>query len=269
MNRIESRFKSLAEQSKAALVTFITAGDPTPGATLPLMHLLVEAGADMIELGIPFSDPMAEGPVIQAACERALVHHINLIQIFDMVRQFREQNQETPVILMGYLNPLEVMGYAEFADLASKSGVDGVITVDLPPEEAEEYCADMDAKGIAPVFLVAPTSTEQRIVTICAKSRGFVYYVSVKGVTGGASDIDIASIEKKLEQIRKHAKIPVGVGFGIKDADSAAQVAKIADAVVVGSAIVKLVGNNVNDNDLMHQQVKELVMSLRSGMDRI
>ena len=266
MSRIETKFKQLAAQSKTALISFVTAGDPEPQATLPLMHLLVEAGTDIIELGVPFSDPMAEGPVIQAACERALEHHINLAQIFDIVRQFREEDQETPVILMGYLNPLEVMGYAKFAQLAAEAGVDGVLTVDLPPEEAEEFCADMGAQGIDTVFLVAPTSTPQRIATICEMSRGFVYYVSVKGVTG-SNAIAIDSVKEKVEQIKQYSSIPVGVGFGIKDAKSAALVAQVADAVVVGSAIVKLVENNKDDAAKMHQQVKELVKSLRIAID--
>ncbi len=266
MSRIETTFNVLAEQSKTALVTFITAGDPEPDATLPLLHLLVEAGADIIELGVPFSDPAAEGPVIQAACERALKHQINLLQIFDIVRQFREKDKITPVILMGYLNPVEVMGYSKFADLASSAGVDGILIVDFPPEEAVSFCIEMEAKNIDPIFLVAPTSIDQRIEAICKKSRGFVYYVSTKGVTG-ANEIDFVSVKKKVAQIKQYSTIPVGVGFGIKDAHSAAEVAKIADAVVVGSAIVKLVGNNAEDSVMMHQQVKTLVTSLRNGID--
>lgn len=266
MSRIETIFNVLAEQSKTALVTFITAGDPEPNATLPLLHVLVEAGADIIELGVPFSDPAAEGPIIQAACERALKHRINLLQIFDIVRQFREKDQKTPIILMGYLNPVEVLGYSKFAELASSAGVDGVLIVDLPPEEAEVFCSDMDARNIDPVFLVAPTSTDQRIEAICKKSRGFVYYVSIKGVTG-TNEIDVASVKERVAQIKQYSTIPVGVGFGINDAHSAAEVAKIADAVVVGSAIVKLVGNNANDSVMMHQQINTLVTSLRSGID--
>ena len=266
MSRIEKKFKTLANQSRKALVTFVTAGDPQPEATLPLMHLLVENGADIIELGVPFSDPMAEGPVIQAACERALRYHINLPQIFDIVRQFRETDQETPVILMGYLNPLEVMGYAEFAREAAAAGVDGVLTVDLPPEEAVGFCQTMEAAEIDPIFLIAPTSNAGRIATICNASRGFVYYVSVKGVTG-SSKLDVASVEKKISEIRKFSSIPVGVGFGIKDAQSAAAVAQVADAVVVGSAIVNLIGSNANDETGMQQQVATLVSSLRVAMD--
>ena len=266
MSRIEAKFKKLAGK-RAALITFVTAGDPNPEATLPLMHSMVKAGADVIELGVPFSDPMAEGPVIQAACERALLHHINLPQIFEIVRQFRETDQETPVILMGYLNPLEVMGYAEFAKQASAAGVDGVLTVDIPPEEAAEYCEDMHAQNVDTVFLVAPTSTDERIKAICEKSRGFVYYVSLKGVTG-SKNLDIVSVKDKLNQIEQFSTIPVGVGFGIKDADSAAQVAAVADAVVVGSAIVKLVGANAGDNTKMQKDVTDLIKSMRTAIDQ-
>ncbi len=265
MNRIDACFKHLREQKRKALVPYFTAGDPDPDTTVPMMHAMVEAGADMIELGVPFSDPMAEGPVIQRACERALLHHVSLKRVIEFVRAFRATNSTTPVVLMGYLNPVEVMGYATFAEQAAAAGVDGVITVDLPPEEATEFVAALDRHQLAPIFLVAPTSPPERIKMICSFARGFVYYVSLKGVTG-AANLDISAVTDKLKQIRTATRLPVGVGFGIRDAPSAASVAAVADAVVVGSAVVKQIEEHGVAGAV--NAVAKLLREMRTAMDK-
>jgi len=237
VSRIKGVFDSLRERGGKALVPYITAGDPHPQHTVALMHALVKGGADVIELGVPFSDPMADGPVIQLACERALVHGTSLWQVVEMVAEFRKTNSTTPVVLMGYLNPIEARGFAKFADYARSAGVDGVLVVDLAVEEAPEIAPIFRAAGLDCIFLLAPTSSGARIAAIAEQASGYLYYVSLKGVTGAAT-LDIASVEAKLEEIRRHTKLPVAVGFGIRDADSAAKVARVADAVVVGSALV-------------------------------
>ena len=267
MSRIETRFDALREQGRAALVTFITAGDPHPSMTVALMHALVDAGADMIELGVPFSDPMADGPVIQRASERALIHHVSLRQVIAMVREFRQTDTATPVILMGYLNPIEVMGYAEFARDAAAAGVDGAITVDIPPEEAAEFTPALRAAGVDPIFLVAPTSSEERIEAINQQAGGFLYYVSFKGVTG-AANLDVEAVDQMLQRIRTHTALPVGVGFGIKDAKSAGRIGAIADAVIVGSALVKLVEAHGDDAAAMTQAMTSLVREMRGALPR-
>lgn len=267
MSRIETCFEALREEGRAALVTFITAGDPDPQTTIPLMHALVEAGADMIELGVPFSDPMADGPVIQRASERALIHHVSLRQVLDMVREFRRRDRQTPVIVMGYLNPIEVLGYAAFAREAAAAGVDGAITVDLPPEEAGEFAPALREQGIDPVFLVAPTSSDARIRSISAQARGFLYYVSFKGVTGAAS-LDAGAVATALQRIRAQSDLPVGVGFGIKDAASAAAIGAVADAVIVGSALVRLVGEHSADTQALTRAVSDLVREMRAALPR-
>ncbi|VAW59425.1 Tryptophan synthase alpha chain [hydrothermal vent metagenome] len=267
MSRLKTTFDALKAEHKTALVPFITAGDPQPSVTVKLLHDMVAAGASILELGIPFSDPMAEGPVIQAACERALVHNVSLRDVLGMVKAFRAEDNETPIVLMGYLNPVEVMGYQVFAEAASEVGVDGLILVDLPPEEGEVLIAALKSQQIDPIFLLAPTSTNERMKTICAEASGFVYYVSLKGVTG-AAHLDVDSVVKKVGQIRTHTSVPVGVGFGIRDAASAAQVAAVADAVVVGSAVVKRVAENADNPQKMSQQVCELLSSMRSAMDQ-
>jgi tryptophan synthase alpha chain len=237
MSRIEATFERLRAQGRKALIPFVTAGDPGPDVTVGLMHAMVSAGADIIELGVPFSDPIADGPVIQRATERALAQHVSLRDVLAMVRQFRESNQGTPVVLMGYLNPIEVMGNAAFAEAASDAGVDGALVVDVPPEESHELVQALKDKGLDLVYLLAPTSDATRIEAIGAVASGFVYYVSVKGVTG-AGNLDVAEVGAKVSEIRKRIELPVGVGFGIKDGETAAQVAEVADAVIVGSAIV-------------------------------
>jgi tryptophan synthase alpha chain len=266
MSRIAQCFTELHNQGRKALITYITAGDPTPQTTVPLLHTLVHAGADILEIGVPFSDPMAEGPVIQRAMERALLHNVSLQQVFTMVRAFRQQDTTTPIVLMGYLNPIEVMGYAPFVKAAVAAGVDGVLIVDMPPEEADELLALSRAANLDMIFLVAPTSTDARIKLIAQASSGFVYYVSLKGVTG-AGHLDADEVQQRVKHIKTFAAMPVGVGFGIKDAAAAKQVADVADAVVVGSALVKLIEANQHNQVAMEAAVSELVKSMRGAMD--
>lgn len=266
MSRIAGRFAALAKAGRKALIPFVTAGDPNPEVTVPLMHAMVEAGADLIELGVPFSDPMADGPVIQAACERALVHHVSLRKVLEMVKTFRAQDNDTPVILMGYLNPVEVMGYADFAQAAKESGVDGVLTVDLPPEEAGGFLDELKKVAIDPIFLLSPTTSDERVRKIAAVASGFLYYVSFKGVTG-ANRLDVGAVASKVNSIRKLTDIPVGVGFGIRDAQSAADVSAVADAVVVGSALVKRITELAGQPAAINASVSEVLSSMRQAMD--
>ncbi|HYQ73147.1 MAG TPA: tryptophan synthase subunit alpha, partial [Gammaproteobacteria bacterium] len=219
MSRIAACMSGLKSRQRKALVPYVTAGDPQPDVTVPLLHAMVEAGADMLEIGVPFSDPMADGPVIQAACERALVHHVTLHRVLDMVREFRTQDTVTPVILMGYLNPIEVWGYADFARTANAAGVDGVLTVDMPPEEAAELAAVFRENGIDTIFLLAPTSDSERMRRVGEMASGFLYYVSFKGVTG-ANRLDVQAVATRLEELRRHTQLPIGVGFGIRDGAS-------------------------------------------------
>ena len=266
MSRIDNTFQKLRQSGRKALIPFVTAGDPTPDFTLPLMHAMVEAGADIIELGVPFSDPMADGPVIQKASERALEHQMSLRKVLDLVQAFRETDQTTPVVLMGYLNPVEAMGYPAFVERAKAAGVDGVLTVDLPPEESGELLPMLDQAGIAPIFLLAPNSAEQRIRRMGELGRGYLYYVSLKGVTG-ASHLDLADVERKLAQIRGLTDLPIGVGFGVKNAETAAAVAKLADAVVVGSALVSRIEVNPNDPAVARNEIAALLGSMRVAID--
>ncbi len=266
MSRIKQRFDDLKSKHKTALIPFITAGDPRPDITVKLMHALVEAGADLLELGVPFSDPMAEGPTIQAACERALEHGTSLTDVLDMVEEFRKSDSTTPVLLMGYLNPIEVMGYKKFAQHAGSIGMDGLLTVDMPPEEASGLLSELALANIDPVFLLAPTTTQQRIEMITQQTKGFVYYVSLKGVTGVKS-LEIKPVEKKIKEIRQLTDLPIGVGFGIKDAESAASVAQVADAVVVGSAIVSLMAKHKEDEQAILTQVPSFLQELRRAVD--
>lgn len=234
--RIKAAFARRA--GKAALIPYITAGDPSIEAMPALMHALVKAGADILELGVPFSDPMADGPVIQRAGLRAIKRGTGLRQVLEMVAEFRRDDQTTPVVLMGYANPVERMGQATFVDIASKAGLDGILVVDYPPEEMADFAALLGKASIDPIFLLAPTSTEERMRKVAEVARGYVYYVSLKGVTG-AGNIDTAEVARKLNDIRRHVSIPVGVGFGIRDAHSAAQVASCADAVVIGTKLIE------------------------------
>ena len=267
MSRIAQRFAELKGKGRKALIPFVTAGDPNPEVTVPLLHAMVEAGADLLELGVPFSDPMAEGPVIQKACERALEYNTSLRDVLAMVKTFRQTDAETPIVLMGYMNPVEIMGYQAFATAAKDAGVDGLLTVDMPPEEAGDLLAVLAEAGIDPIFLLAPTTVDERIARICAVASGFVYYVSLKGVTG-AGNLDVAEVAQKLEQIRKHSDLPIGVGFGIRDADSAQRVAAVADAVVVGSAVVNRVAENAAQPEKINAAVCGLLREMRAAMDK-
>lgn len=268
MSRIAGCFTALKENNKTALIPFITAGDPQREVTVPLMHTLVEQGADIIELGVPFSDPMADGPVIQRASERALEHNMSLRDVLAVVTEFRKTNSDTPVVLMGYLNPIEMMGYEAFAAAAQEAGVDGVLTVDIPPEEGNDLINAMRAHKLDPIYLLAPTSTEERIRKITSTASGFVYYVSLKGVTG-AANLDVDAVSAKLDAIRQTTEMPVGVGFGIKDAATAKAMAAIADAVVVGSAIVQRVEDNAGDTAAIQASVGELIAEIRTAIDAI
>ncbi|MDR2507015.1 MAG: tryptophan synthase subunit alpha [Candidatus Accumulibacter sp.] len=266
MSRIRIIFERLRAQGGKALIPFITAGDPSPALTVPLMHTLVDAGADIIELGVPFSDPMADGPTIQRASERALANGIGLRQVFGQVAHFREKNRDTPIVLMGYANPIESMGMDAFVDAAAKSGVDGVLVVDYPPEESEKFTATMKAGAIDPIFLLAPTSTPERIARVAAQASGYVYYVSLKGVTG-ATALDIGAVAARIPEIRAATGVPVGVGFGIRDAATAGEVSKTADAVVVGSRIIEEIELSAPDEVL--SRVRALVAGLREGIDAV
>lgn len=266
MSRLQACFSALQEQQRKALIPFITAGDPQPDWTTDILHALVSAGADVLELGVPFSDPMADGPVIQLADERALRHNTSLRDVLAMVSAFRETNKHTPVVLMGYLNPIEVYGYEAFAKDAAAAGVDAVLTVDLPPEAAEPLRRVLEPLAIDTVFLIAPTTSEQRVKRICEHASGYLYYVSLKGVTG-AGNLNIDEVSERLETIRKITGLPIAVGFGIKDASSAAAVASIADGVVVGSALVNRVAEHQEDKAQLLAAVSELTHSLRQGMD--
>lgn len=264
MSRIQSRLSALAAQNKKGLIPFITAGDPAPDLTVPLMHALVAGGADVIELGVPFSDPMADGPVIQRASERALKHGVGLRQVLQFVREFRETDQATPVVLMGYANPIERMGQAAFIRAAQESGVDGVLVVDYPPEECEEFAAEMKASGIDAIFLLAPTSTDERIRKVGEIASGYVYYVSLKGVTG-SGHLDLDAVAAMIPKIKQHVKVPVGVGFGIRDAATAKAIASVSDAVVIGSRIIQELENT--PRDAAANAVQVFISGIRQALD--
>ena len=266
MSRIQKAFDRFNAEGRKALIPFITAGDPDAAMTLPLMHALVEAGADVIELGVPFSDPMADGPTIQRASERALAKGMSLRKVLQLVSAFRTEDDRTPVVLMGYANPIEAMGLERFAEKAAQSGVDGVLVVDYPPEEAEKFGAAMKANGMDPIFLIAPTSTAERIAQVATIASGYVYYVSLAGVTGsGALNVD--AVAQKLPAIREKTGLPVGVGFGIRDAATAARIAAFADAVVVGSRIIEEIEKSTAETACAN--VKALVADIRRGVDEV
>jgi len=267
MSRIQQCFDALRASGRKALIPYVTAGDPNPEMTLPLMHELVEAGVDVIELGIPFSEPMADGPVIQLAMERALAHNVSLRQVMEMVREFRTTNQTTPVVLMGYLNPMERMGYETFAREAAAAGIDGVLTVDLPPEEAEEVAPLFREHGLDCIFLLAPTTTLARARKICEHASGYVYYVSLKGVTGSAA-LNVTEVADKLAQLRTVTDLPIGVGFGIRDGASAAAVAGVADGVVVGSVLVNQIAAHVGEPEQARAGITAVIREMRAAMDR-
>ncbi len=269
MSRISECFQQLAKRGRKALIPYIVAGDPTQEITVPLMHRLVDSGADILELGVPFSDPMAEGPVIQLGHERALAHGMSLRGALELVREFRQSDNTTPVLLMGYANPVMRMGYAEFADAAVAAGLDGLLTVDIPPEEVAGVNAELQRVGMDNIFLIAPTTPEERIAQITERARGFIYYVSLKGVTG-AGHLNIGEVAGRLEDIRRYTDLPVAVGFGIKDAESAKAVAVVADGVVVGSALVQAVAQAIEDGgqpEAALEAAASLLMQIRQGID--
>ena len=263
MNRITAAFGRL--NGKKALIPYITAGDPSPAVTLELMHSLAAAGADIIELGAPFSDPMADGPVIQRAAERALANGVSLKNVLETVRRFRERDNDTPVVLMGYLNPIHKMGNAEFARAAAEAGVDGVLTVDNPIETISPLQQELQKHGLDAIFLVAPTTSEERMAEIGRLASGFVYYVSLKGVTGSAQ-LNTDEVAAKIAVLRRHISLPIGVGFGISDAESARKIGAVADAVIVGSRIVKEIENNAGSEA---KAVGALVKSLKQAVEAV
>ncbi|CAN0000152.1 unnamed protein product, partial [Chrysoparadoxa australica] len=266
LSRIRTRFEALAAAGRTALIPYITAGDPDADSTVALLHGLVGAGADILELGVPFSDPMADGPVIQAACERALAGGTSLHDVLDMVRAFRRDDADTPIVLMGYLNPLESMGIERFASAAAEAGVDGILAVDLGADEAGDVAPLFTAAGLDTVCLVAPTTIESRLARVAEHASGFLYYVSLKGVTGAAS-LDVAALDDRLAMIRRHADQPLAVGFGISTPEAAAAVARVADGVVVGSALVGQIGEIGADRDRLCTEVPATLAAMRRAMD--
>jgi tryptophan synthase alpha chain len=264
MSRIASTFDSLRRGGRKALIPFITAGDPSPQATVPLMHALVAGGADVIELGVPFSDPMADGPIIQRSSERALKHGVSLRNVMGYVAAFREKDTRTPIVLFGYANPIEAMGVERFADEATRVGADGVLIVDYPPEEARGMVELLDARGLDTIFLLSPTTTDERLKQVAALGRGYLYYVSLKGVTG-AAHIDLDDVSSRIARIRRQTALPVGVGFGIRDPETARRIASVADAVVIGSRLVQEIESSNVEN--VNARVTAFMRSVREAMD--
>ncbi|MCX7898025.1 MAG: tryptophan synthase subunit alpha [Rhodocyclaceae bacterium] len=266
MSRIAKRFAELADSGRKALIPFITAGDPTPMATLPLLHALVAAGADIIELGVPFSDPMADGPTIQRASERALSYGVSLRQVLAMVHEFRQKDTNTPLVLMGYANPIESYGWQAFVQDAQRAGVDGVLTVDYPPEEATDFAALLYAHGLDPIFLLAPTSTPERCALVARLGRGYVYYVSLTGVTGSTA-LHLEEVLKRIPSLRAHVSMPICVGFGVRDAASAARIASVADGVVIGSRLIEIIEESpIAEASL---RASAFLRSLRAAIDGV
>lgn len=266
MSRLAATFSELAQKGRKALIPFVTAGDPHPQFTVPLMHAMVGAGADIIELGVPFSDPMADGPVIQRASERALAHHQSLRTTLAIATEFRKTNDHTPIVIMGYLNPVEVMGYEQFAQAVHAAGIDGVLTVDLPPEEAQACVEQLKSRDIDPIFLLAPNSSAARIASMDTVGAGYLYYVSLKGVTG-AAHLNVAEVEAKLAEIRANTTLPIAVGFGVKDAQTAKTIAQLGDGVVVGSALIREIEANLHNPPQAKEAIIELLTAMRLAMD--
>ncbi|MBI5258024.1 MAG: tryptophan synthase subunit alpha [Burkholderiales bacterium] len=268
MSRIEPTLKALQVAGRKALIPYFCAGDPHAETTVDVMHALAAGGADIIELGVPFSDPMADGPVIQQASERALARGIGMAQVLDAVRTFRRRDDKTPVVLMGYANPIERYdqrhGAGGFVAAAREAGVDGVLVVDYPPEECEAFAGALKAAGLDPIFLLAPTSTDERIAHVGRLSSGYVYYVSLKGVTG-AGHLDTAAVADAMPRIRRHVKVPVGVGFGIRDAQSAQAVARVSDAVVIGSRLVQILNDQPRES--VAAAGKAFMAEIRAALD--
>jgi tryptophan synthase alpha chain len=266
VSRLAAKFEELSKSGRKALIPFLTAGDPHPNFTVPMMHAMVEAGVDIIELGVPFSDPMADGPVIQKASERALAHKMSLRKVLNIVAEFRRKDDQTPVVLMGYLNPIEAMGYEDFANAAQRVEIDGVLTVDLPPEEADFCVSLLKERSIDPVFLLAPNSNEERIRKMDAAGSGYIYYVSLKGVTG-AGHLNTADVKERLKLIRANTQLPIGIGFGVKDAETAKTVAHLGDGVVVGSALISKIEANLDNPEQACSEIVDLLKAMRAAMD--
>lgn len=266
MSRIASTFARLKDQGRKALIPFITAGDPDPESAVPLLHALVAGGADIIELGVPFSDPMADGPVIQHSSERALRHGVSLKDVIGYVAEFRKTNTTTPVVLMGYANPIEAIGAVCFADMLKAAGGDGALVVDYPPEEALQLVGLLDARGLDTIFLLSPTTSDARLRQVATLGRGYLYYVSLKGVTG-AANIDLKQVAARLEHIRSFTTLPVGVGFGIRDAETAKKIAVCADAVVIGSRLVQEIENSRGEEAAA--KARAFLSGVRRAMDSL
>ncbi|MDB4042455.1 tryptophan synthase subunit alpha [Methylophilaceae bacterium] len=263
MSKIQTTFLRLKSENKKALIPFVTSGDPHPNMTVKMLHTLVESGADMIELGIPFSDPMADGPVIQRASERAIANNVGIKKTIKLVKEFRKKDINTPIILMGYANPIEAIGIKNFVSLIKDAEVDGVITVDYPPEESKDFVKLLKKQDIDSIFLLSPTTDDNRIELITEQATGFLYYVSLKGVTGSAN-IDINQVSERVSNISKYSDLPIAVGFGVKDAETAKQVALISDAVVIGSRIINEVENS-NQEDLL-ENIRALMTEIKNAI---
>jgi len=266
MSRIADTFAKLKKQGRKALIPFITAGDPDPKLTVPVMHALAKAGADVIELGVPFSDPMADGPVIQRSSERALKHGVSLKDVLGYVAEFRKNDANTPVVVFGYANPIEAMGVERFADAAKAAGADGALVVDYPPEEAQPLVKLLDARGLDTIFLLSPTTTDERLGQVAKLGRGYLYYVSLRGVTG-AANIDLADVAARVKHVRGFAKLPVGVGFGIRDAQGARAIGAVADAVVIGSALIQEMEKSPRDQ--VAAKVGQFLSPIREALDNL
>jgi tryptophan synthase alpha chain len=264
MSRIAATFARLAAEGKKALIPFVTAGDPEPALAVPVMHALVAGGADIIELGVPFSDPMADGPVIQRSSERALRYSVSLKNVIGFVAEFRRTNRATPVVIFGYANPIEAMGVERFADAAKSADADGVLVVDYPPEEAQPLVEALDARGLDTVFLLSPTTSDGRLQRVAAMGRGYLYYVSLRGVTG-AGQVDLDQVQRRIEHIRGYTRLPVGVGFGIRDAAAARRIAEFADAVIIGSRLVQEIESAPREK--VAANVTTFLSGLRAAMD--
>jgi tryptophan synthase alpha chain len=266
LSRISKKFELLKNENKTCLISYVTAGDPSISDSLTVMKTLVDSGTDIIELGVPFSDPMADGPTIQRACERALSQNTSCIDIFELVKDFRKENNETPIVLMGYLNPIERMGYELFAKLANKSGVDAILVVDLPHEEAKDVIAIFKKYNLESIFLIAPNTKVERIKEISKYASGFLYYVSLKGVTGAAT-LDVAKTIEQLKSIKESIDLPLAVGFGIKDAETAKILSNAADAIVIGSAIVNIIENEQDNKSKANDDIMKLMNPIRLKLD--
>ncbi|PCJ28700.1 MAG: tryptophan synthase subunit alpha [SAR86 cluster bacterium] len=271
MSRIKQVAKQASQQGRKLLIPYLVAGDPDLSTTLALMHVLVDQGADIIELGIPFSDPSSDGPVIQRGVERALSKGVTLQNVLNLVAEFRQSNENTPIVLMGYLNPIEIMGYASFVENAASAGVDGVLVVDMPTTESEQLHGLLQEREIDTIYLVAPTTRDERLETICSHTSGYLYYVSLKGVTGAALT-DYESVAANIAKLRERSDLPIVIGFGIKDADSAKAMGSLSDGVIIGSALVEQIAklsDQTNPNETILAQTTDVIKVAREALDSI